>query len=752
MGQNKMSEEQILLWARPGQSLIDHLRGVAKSAAIFASSFHGEEEARSAGLLHDLGKCRKEFQEYLRGERQGGSDTHHAPYGGAFAFERNWFASAFAIAGHHAGLHNLNDLQSLVDDPKYDTRARLASLVQWFTGAFGAVPNTPFSPPFVENQPLALEYYTRMLYSCLVDADRLDAERHEAGKERPIIRLAEVIDGLIERVCQERQEKSRVGTVNGLRHAVFDQCLEAAEGERGFFSLTVPTGGGKTLSSMAFALVHAKARGLERIIVVIPYLSIIEQNAAEYRRILSRDDLGLVVEHHSSVPERDGNSSEAAEPFSQAADNWDAPIIVTTSVQFIESLFASAPGRCRKLHNIANSLVILDEVQTLPSHLLNPLLSVLKELRRNYGVSFLFMTATQPAFRKSPSLSEGFAPGDVREITRNTLELFEKLQRVDYHQLQDLDWQTLAARIATCPQALCVVNVRKHASRLWEDVRDLLPEEEKESVFHLSSSMCAEHRLWVLGEGREFREGSIRHRLQNGFPCRLVATQVVEAGVDIDFPVVYRAMGPLDAMVQAAGRCNREGRLRDSAGGPIRGQVYFFTLGETSLPPGVYTTATGISAAMLGEHLDSLGGDPEVFGRYFSQLYDLTPTDVALRGKPTIHEDREYFRFREVSAKARVIREDSRPVVVLFAQAARIIEAIQNRKRRPGEPRFDRHDLRRLQRYMVNVRHQEFLVLQHFGMIKPLLPNLELYVLEPGCYHPFLGLLVDKRPLEDFIS
>ena len=746
-----MSErrQQVELLARPGQSLPEHLKAVAGRAAMFASFFHGEGEARWAGLIHDLGKCSLAFQEYLGGGRKGGTDTHHAPYGAALAFERNWFSIAFAVAGHHAGLHDRNQLQELVGGQVYKTAESLPQLVEWCERLFGPFPGQMFSPPFSGHDPLSLEYYTRMLYSCLVDADRLDAERHETGRERTAIQLAEVIDTLIERVAQEREGKSREGKVNGHRHAVFDQCLQAARQERFFFSLTVPTGGGKTLSSMAFALAHAKRHGLDRVIIVIPYLSIIEQNAAEYRRILDPEGCGLVVEHHSSVAERTAEGDDAENTISQAADNWDAPVIVTTSVQFVESLFAAAPGRCRKLHNIANSLVILDEVQTLPSHLLNPLLHVMKELRRNYGTSFLLMTATQPAFQHGFSLSEGFASGELREIVQDAEGLFSSLQRVEYHPPEVLDWPLLAERIAGCPQVLCVVNVRKHACQLWEAVRDALPPEEKESVFHLSSSMCAEHRLLVLGDSIKPREGSVRYRLRHDLPCRLIATQVVEAGVDIDFPVVYRALGPLDAIAQAAGRCNREGRLRDAQGLPKPGQVYLFTPDEKGLPPGVYTTATGISASMLDGCLASLGRTPEVFARYFTQLYALTPTDHSRRGESSIQEDRTSFRYREVARKAKVIADEGQPVIVPFGTGGGHIDDIRNRKRKPGEPRFDRHDLRRLQRFMVNVRQDEFSRLLHYGMIKPLLPNLELYVLEKGCYHPHLGLLVNNRPLED---
>jgi CRISPR-associated endonuclease/helicase Cas3 len=528
--------------------------------------------------------------------------------------------------------------------------------------------------------------------------------------------------------------------------------MYSAVGEKGFFSLTVPTGGGKTLASLAFGLSHAKTHSLERIIVVIPYLSIIEQNAAEYRRILDPDGIGLVVEHHSAVAaeasEDDGNGSGE---IVRAADNWDAPIIVTTTVQFIESLFASSPARCRKLHNIANALVIMDEVQTLPTHLLNPFLSVLKELQDHYGTSVLLMTATQPSFQRSAGLSEGFAPGEVREIAGDIPRLFQSLRRVEFHPPEDLDWPELAQRLAACHQVLCVVNVRKHAAMLWEMVRDLLPDEEKESVFHLSSSMCAEHRLNVLGKAGEPEEGSIRYRLKNGLACRLVATQVVEAGVDIDFPIVYRALGPLDAIVQAAGRCNREGRLQGNDGNPIRGQVFVFRPAEASLPPGVYTTATAICEAMVRDIVDSEGNDAELFGRYFKQLYQLTATDFARRGQQTIQEERAEFHFREVSAKAKVITEEGRPVVVPYRDGAEHIQDIRNRQPVPGQPRFDLRDLRRLQRYMVNVRTSNFIFLHNASMVRTLLPNLELYVLEPGCYHSHLGLVIDNRPLEDFI-
>lgn len=733
-------------------TLPDHLQFVAKRAAEFAAVFHASKDAEVAGLLHDVGKFRKEFQEYLRKKRGGGSDTHHAVYGAALAFDRNWIAPAFSIAGHHAGLHDRDQLQALVEDRKYHCQTELPTIKVSFQRTVGQLPEGGPVPAFLSQaNPHQIELYIRMVFSCLVDADYLETERHCSGQLRQVIRLPDVCEQLLARVQAERASKSRQGPVNQVRHAIFDQCLAKARTSQGFFSLTVPTGGGKTLSGMAFGLAHAKQWKLNRIIVVIPYLSIIEQNAAEYHRILDPDSQGLVVEHHSAIPvPNEGRDEGQRTSVELAAENWDAPIIVTTSVQFIESLFASSPSQCRKLHNLAGSVVILDEVQTLPTHLLDPLLNVVRELRLHYGVSFLFMTATQPAFRRNHSLPQGFHPDEVEEITADPGYTFQILNRVNFHREQELDWPALAQQMKSLPQALCVVNVRKHAFALWEQLVNLLPKGERDSIFHLSSALCAEHRLFALGQIKDPRQGTIRHRLLNGQPCRVVSTQVVEAGVDMDFPVVFRAMGPLDSIVQAAGRCNREGRLVDADGRPARGQVVIFTPQEHSLPKGTYRTATEHTGAFLQRiPTEVLGLQPDIFTDYFSQLFDLISTDYAGRRELSIQEDRENLRFREVSRKARVIRDDGHPVVVPYGQGKAIVEAIRERIPSSEQPRFTRHDLRRLQRFMVAVRTQDFQMLQHTSMLKPLLPNLELFMLEEGCYHEHLGLLLHQHPLEE---
>ena len=728
-------------------TLKDHLDGTARKAASFAKPFGGESEARAAGLLHDLGKFRQEFQQYIRGERKADAETHHAIYGAAYALTREWLPAALAIHGHHTGLHDRHESVSIVDDPRYHVTTRLDGLGRLLRDSIGIVPTEVQRAGFVEKDVLSAEVYIRMLFSCLVDADRLDTEEHSSGKPRDIICLASVIDILLERLLKERDSKPTEGLVNAIRREISDQCLKAATKSQGFFSLTAPTGGGKTLSGMAFALTHARKWNLSRVIVVIPYLSIIEQNASEYRRVLDPDSEGLVVEHHSAVRTADSEGECGPSPADLAAENWDAPIIVTTSVQFIESLFASSPSRCRKVHNIARSVVIFDEVQTLPTHLLNPLLSILKELKENYGASFLFMTATRPSFhRDAMSLSEGFEPNEVIEIASNVEKVFTVLRRVQYERGGVLSWKEVAERLADSPQAMCVVNVRKHAYELWQRTRDAVADGEKDSIFHLSSAMCAEHRSDALGHQINPREGTVRHRLRNGLPCRLIATQVVEAGVDIDFPFVMRAMGPLDSIVQAAGRCNREGRLTGL------GRVVIFTPESHSLPPGVYSTATGIAASQLdGLDLDVLGVDADLFSRYFSQLFGLTSTDYSGKGKSTIQEDRREWRFREVSKNGRVIRDAGDPVVVPYKDAVEYVQQIRVRKGREAIASFGSRDLRRLQRYMVNVHADELGRLVAVRMLEPLLPNIELYVLREGCYHDALGLLIEKRPLEDLI-
>jgi len=730
------------------QPLKNHLWNVAMLAERFGQPLGIGAEARLAGLLHDLGKYRAEFQRYLRGQCQSSANTQHAIFGAAWAFdcanrEDKLAATAFAIAGHHAGLHDADDLRGIASSPALNPLGSAGELLQFLVSETGPLPLLPEPAAWVRDA-LSADLYFRLLFSCLVDADRLDTANWPRPdppmQDRPLD-----TGHLLELVLAERKRKNAANPdspLKELRNRIFDACLGQAELPQGFFSLTVPTGGGKTLSSMAFALAHARQYGLRRIIVVIPYLSIIEQNAAEYRRIFGDE---LVLENHSAVSPQPDASEEEKSRLELLTENWDAPVIVTTSVQFLESLFAAAPSRCRKLHRIPRSVVIFDEVQTLPGHLLAPTFSVFRELQRNYGVSFVFCSATQPAFRRSGALpADFFSASEVRELAPDPPSLFRKLRRVDYHLPEPdatLAWPELAGKLAANKQALCVVNLTRHAVELWEELKRQLPESEK--PIHLSAAMCPQHRLDLIHE--------IRDRLRAGKTCRVVSTQLIEAGVDVDFPVVWRAFGPLDSMVQVAGRCNREGRL-------AAGQMYVFRPTEQRLPRGVYQSASDQAAITL----DSLGSseqaaerlatDPQLFAGYFQSLYQVINTDYARPGESTIQQDRSRLRFRQAARKAKVIADAGQPVIVRFKAGAALVDEIRSRPSNPSQPRFTRDDLRQLQRFMVSVHTHKFQAMLALKQIRPLLPNLELYVLDDGFYHSDLGLVVDHRPMEDYLQ
>jgi CRISPR-associated endonuclease/helicase Cas3 len=757
-----------------GQShlLRNHLREVGNLSSDFASQIDPSfnEAARWAGLLHDLGKYRDEFQEYLLGKRKGGEDTHHAVYGAGMAFELRSVALAYAIAGHHAGLHDAQGLVELLNKSGYKVKNNLKLLREKFEAELGKLTEKINEPDFVKETDAISRFKTdlfvRMIFSALVDADFLDTEAHYEMKARPRVpalnedNLSEKLlvraGAAKERKADEALRSKKNPEIITLRNAIYEQCLTSAEKEQGFFSLTVPTGGGKTLSGMAFALAHARKHNLRRIIVVIPYLSIIEQNAAEYRQILDPTNQGIVVENHSAIAiaaedKEEKQTSEAKErsPLVLAAENWDAPIIVTTSVQFIESLFSNKPSRCRKLHNIARSVVLFDEVQTLPARLLEPLLSMWRELRDEYGVSFVFSSATQPAFRKQTNLKNGFTENELTEITENTAETFKQLRRVRFELPRANErktWAQIADEVYEHKQVVCVVNTRKQAFALWNELHGKLAENECSGLFHLSSALCAEHRFEIIGAIHNPHEGSVRWRLLNGLPCRVVSTQLVEAGVDLDFPLLYRALAPLDSIVQAAGRCNRENRLQEL------GRVVVFRTEDDSLPPGIYKLATEQTANMMSNlSEEQLATDPLLFADYFNRIYGMAATDYQRSGETTIQQDRQDLNFRSVAQKVKVIDDTGVSVIVPYGKSIEIVEEIRGRQTQKGVPRFNRDDLRRLQRFMVNIRRNDFLTLQTMGQIQELLPNISLYVLNEGSYRDALGVVIGERASDEFV-
>lgn len=741
------------------QELEVHLAEVANLAEKLAKAVQpGEnsfaELASLAGLLHDIGKYRKEFQEYLRKERQSGVDTAHAVYGaGKSLFEHESLAATFAVAGHHAGLYDAADLALLVNGEKYQVHIRLADILKRAAKKIKAFEFKEVClNDATQEARFRYEILIRMLFSLLVDADRLNTEEWEKRQlfgsqwKRKVVPFEP--RSLLQKLQEERAKKgatAKNAEIKELRNGIFEACLnKGEESPQGFFSLTVPTGGGKTLSSMAFALAHAMQHNLRRVIVVIPYLSIIEQNAKEYREIFGEDN---VLEHHSAVDIPRSDIDPVQSPnIEKAMENWDIPIAVTTSVQFIETLFSASPAQARKLHNVAQSVVIFDEVQTLPTHLLEPLLDVLRELKKRYGVSFVFCSATQPAFKKSINLKNGFVDDEIIEIAPNPDILYQSLQRVKYtveRSDSPWTWQDVAQKMIEHNRVLCILNLRRQAYELLVAIRRNLEERNiknlDESVFHLSSAMCPAHRL--------DRIDIIKDRLKTGKPCWVISTQLIEAGVDIDFPVVLRAMGPLDSIVQSAGRCNREGLLVDENSRLRLGEVVVFSPQDGGLPPGIYNTATNITMA----HLDiaRLATDPELFKEYFTELYQVTPTDYQRRGSHTVQHERAEFNFRKVDAMARVIKDNTIAVVVPYGKATDIIARI-----RKGQS-FDREDIRSLQRYMVNLRkgfHSDYDKLK--SALTPLIPErLEIPVLNKVFYDmkTHRGVVVENLPPEELM-
>ncbi len=594
------------------QRLEEHLENVAKMSERFAEEFSAGEWAYLAGLWHDIGKYSTQFQKMLaisaneetNDEIRKGLD--HSSAGAQHAVKK--FSNgvgkllAYAIAGHHSGLLDakangacLSKRLSNADIPDYSS-APINILSQRLDSA---------NPPINFGQRnievgFQLQLFIKMLFSSLVDADFLDTEkfmdikRFEHRNSYSILSESEqkeYLQMLHDKLFAELQQissRSTLSLVNDKRAEVLRQCVAAAQMNPGLFSLTVPTGGGKTLSSMAFALGHALKYGMKRIIYVIPYTSIIEQNADVFRRICGD---AAILEHHCNYePEEDSYRSQLV------AENWDSPIIVTTNVQFFESLFHFRTSKCRKLHNIANSVIIFDEAQMLPVELLRPCLESIKELVKNYKVSVVLCSATQPALTKSEEFKIGL--DGVREIISDPDELYRVLDRVKVSTIPLATDIEIANKIVLHKQVLCVVNTRKHARQLFDLISD------KEGLYHLSALMCPVHRSKTIS--------TIKKALKNDQKCRVISTQLIEAGVDIDFPVVYRAQAGIDSIAQSAGRCNREGQLSE------HGNVIVFRT-EKMPPIGYLRKSAETAEGVIRRHQNILS--LSAVNDYFRELY-----------------------------------------------------------------------------------------------------------------------------------
>ncbi|MGO4917108.1 CRISPR-associated helicase Cas3' [Pseudogemmobacter sp. W21_MBD1_M6] len=628
------------------ETLEEHAHAVAARAALFATPFGGTQAANLLGLVHDLGKMKPRFQAKLMGVQNG---EPHSAEGAQLLQRRFGPLLAACVAGHHSGLPDIAEMiqrLAVVPDPV---------LPDWLL-----LPDTlvPFGPLTGAPAHFTVQFAIRMLFSCLVDADEVEtAAFYDRIEGRAVSRVPAVITQGHQRSFNAHIAgfSEAAGPVNQLRAEILSYARAQAAQVPGLFTLTVPTGGGKTLTSLGFALDHALLYGMDRVIHVIPYTSIVEQTADVFSAVLGSDE---VVEHHSTFDWDGVDDDEDLRRLRRVTRNWDAPVIVTTAVQFFESLFAARKKRCAKLHNLARAVIVIDEAQTMPRKLLRPCLAAITELACHYGATVVLSTATQPVLTKEAGLNVPESLKNVRELAPDPKRLYAALRRTRVENVGPLDDDALVARIAAAPQVLAIVNNRRHARVLFDQVR-YLP-----GACHLSTMMTSQHRRHVLAE--------VRARLHDMLPVRLISTSLVEAGVDVDFPLVLRAAAGIDSIAQAAGRCNREGRL-DSLG-----EVIVFTpTSEGASPPEEVRQMAQIGTEILAAHKDDPLAEAAVadyfralFWRQGHEALDAAQVDLQDATKTGIMKeisesgDQCHFRFAKIAHAFRMIDDAQAPVIV----------------------------------------------------------------------------------------
>ncbi len=674
------------------QTISEHLENTAQNAAKYASSFNAEEFGYICGLLHDLGKYSRKFQMKLQGVTL---SVDHSTAGAKKAIDLygNSFGKllAYCIAGHHSGLPN-HGTEALMEGTLY---ARLNKEIEDYSEYkneydFNALKKQLKLPvkPISGYQGFTVAFFIRMIYSCLVDADFIDTETYMSDKIKPRGNNATIIElnkKFSEFISHFENPKTKI---NIKRKEILDSCLNAAKLETGLYSLTVPTGGGKTYSSLAFALNHAVINNLNRIIYVIPYTSIIEQNAKVFKDALVDS---AVLEHHSNF-QFDNNKSEDIQTINEklklASENWDIPIIVTTNVQFFESLFSNRSSKCRKVHNIAKSVIIFDEAQMLPVKYLKPCLVSVAELVKNYRSTAVLCTATQPSINEL--LPENIKPV---EIIENPKQLYEDFKKVKVDRIGEIDDDTLAGQLNEHEQVLCIVNTRKHAKEIFNRLA-------QENKYHLSTLMCPVHRQNTLKE--------IRGHLKKGKPCKVLSTQLIEAGVDVDFPFVYRAIAGIDSIVQSAGRCNREGKLEE-------GKVFVFKpVSEYAKVRGYLERTAKVADMVFRKFEDPISLD--AIDYYFKMLYDLEGNG-ALDKKEILDCFEEGYRslkfdFQTAAEEFKLIEDNTYSIIIPYDKNA---EKLINEVRFSQYPRSA---ARKLQPYTISVYEYEYKALLKNGALK----------------------------------
>ena len=697
-----------------------HQKGVADKAASFAAAFGMGDCGRIMGLLHDKGKEQTQWQKYLLGvtglEKEYAhisTGPHHAYVGAIIAkMQYPQIAPLIAqpIAGHHRGLYDYCDFAEVMKQGIPED----VSLDKVIPYRFPKLPRL---------SPFDLHLVVRMLFSCLVDADSLDTEAF-TDPEQSRLRgcgssLPELLK-MLERNLRILKEEAIDSDVNRVRNYVQEQCIRMSQGESGFYSLTVPTGGGKTLSSVLWALHHAVRNHLQRIIIAIPYTSIIVQTAATLKRIFGEDN---VLEHHSNFNPEVIEDKKLRERLQLATENWDYPVIVTTNVQLFESLFSNKRSACRKLHNIAKSVIILDEVQTLPLGFYKPIVHCLDTLQRVFGATVLFTTASQPILSgriEGTNPMVGFdALPSVHEIIPPDARLHDKLRRVDLQFLEGArSYDEIAAELSRYEKVLCIVNTRRDAKEIY----DRLPTEGIR--LHLSRMMCPAH----VSDTIDCIKKEIK--TPGNQPIRVIATQLIEAGVDIDFPVVFRQEAGLDSILQAAGRCNREGKRH-------RCTTYVFSLGkEHPLPPGLITQANNARLGM-GRHDDWF--DPDAMTCFFKQLHSRINSFDEKQIQDLLYKPE--CEFEEAARRFHLIDDQTVSVIVNWKGSIHLYGQLLSSG--PSYPL-----MKKLAQFSVNVRQRDFKKLKSIGAVDE--PFEGIYaVTAPGFYKADTGFSLENQWMEE---
>lgn len=663
------------------QTIKNHLYGTADLAGEFAAHFGKRDWGYCCGMIHDIGKYSLAFQERIRGNSKKGVD--HSTAGAKVCLEKGGMYQfmSYCIAGHHSGLPDSGTSSDGRDASTLEGRKRKKIEDYSYYQNEIKIPEirtVPFDDQIEPNPDFSLSVFIRMLYSCLVDADFQDTETFMLNGQVPR-ESGENVDVLLEKLedyVADWMLNKDMETVNGRRTEILRHCFECGQMERGIFQLTVPTGGGKTIASLAFALQHAVKNQMNRVIYVIPYTSIIEQNAKIFREILGGQN---VLENHYNV---DYASSDELKSMQLATENWNKPVVVTTNVQFFESLFANKSSKCRKLHNITNSVVVFDEVQMLSLDYLKPCVAMLEELVSNFRSSIVLCTATQPALgflfqKKLP----------IMELCPRVQEQFRFFERVTFQNMGIVSESVLIRKLECEKQALCIVNTKKRAQKLYQNMKG-------EGVFHLSTTMYPQHRRRVLEK--------IKELLGNGERCILISTSLVEAGVDLDFVAVYRQLAGMDSMVQAAGRCNREGR-RDAK----ESFAYIFQFEEKENVPG-QQLSIDVSKMLLKEREDIF--TTEGIEKYFEALYHFR--GESLDKKKILEEFKnKRYNFAKVADEFRLIEEDT---CTVFIGKEKEAEELLRQIKYQG---YTKTGMRKAGQYCVQLYESDVENLQGAGML-----------------------------------